>query len=270
MELVGGLLMRTHDPLQVVVMRYAAHLLVLVPLGLMISGGNLFRTRRPVLQLLRGFCMFLMPLLLVAAMREAGASWGWSVFWMVLPLCLAASMLLGERPPLGAWLVAGAGVVGGWLLRGSPTGFVVSTALALGSAAAFGGYLLLTRVLREERLTTSLLYTAAGALLPTLLITSGVPSLGAGELAPALGLGLLSLVILGALDVALASAGLAHVLPWLVLIPVLEEIPGGGGAGVRAIFGGVLILGALALWVAGARSGDDPAPPPAERPGNHD
>lgn len=254
-EAVGGLLMARHTPYQVVVLRYSAHLVILLPLALLRSGTDLFRTRRPVLQLVRGFSMFLMPVVFVAGSMSGGAAWVWSAFWCLVVLVLLGALLLGERPASTAWVVAGVGFVGSWFARGSPTGSLGAAGFGVASAVCFGGYVVLSRLLREEDLGTSLFYTAVGALVPTLFLAAPVwVSLTTADLLPALGLGGLSLLILGSIDLSLERSTLSRVAPWLVAVPALEVVVGAGlghgTPGRRALFGCGLIMAALILWAA--------------------
>lgn len=254
-ESVGGLLMSRHSPYQVVTLRYSAHLVLLLPLALLHSGFRVFRTRRLGLQLLRGFSMFLMPVVFVAGSRTAGAAWVWSAFWCILALVLLGARLLGERPVPSAWIVVAVGFVGSWFARGSPTGGFAAAGFGVASALCFGGYIVLSRVLRQEDLATSLVYTAIGALVPTLVLAAPVwVPLDTADILPALGLGALSLCILGSIDLSLEESTLSRAVPWLVVVPALEVAAGGllghGLPGRRALFGSALVLAAFLLWTA--------------------
>ncbi|HLV27277.1 MAG TPA: hypothetical protein VKZ41_13290, partial [Gemmatimonadales bacterium] len=84
-----------------------------------------------------------------------------------------------------------------------------------------------SRVLREEKLIASLFYTAVGALLPMSLFVWPVwtPVTGA-DIVPALITGLLSLLILGAFDLATEAAPVSAVAPLIPLVLVWETLIG--------------------------------------------
>jgi drug/metabolite transporter (DMT)-like permease len=254
-EAAGGILLTRHDPFEVVALRYSAHLALLLPVAFWHSGFDLLRTERPVLQLVRGAVMFLMPVLFLAGSSTAGAGWVWSCFWSTVLIVLFGALLVGERPVATAWAVAGIGLVGSWFSRGSPTGPAEAGLFGVASAVCFAGYVVLSRVLRDEALETSLFYTAVGALVPTLVLAAPAwVSPTAVDLLPVVGLGALSLLILGSIDLSLERAGLASVAPWLIAVPALEVVAstalGHGLPGRRALFGCGLIVAGLALWAA--------------------
>lgn len=221
---IGGELARRQHPLQVVWLRYAAHLVLLCLLCLPRGGLRSFATRRAGLQLLRGTMMFGMPICFLLAVSAGPAEWVWAVFWGVpLLALLGARVMLGERTSGTAWVTTLVGWVGALTILRPPLGGAASTALALGMAATFAGYLLLSRVLREEPLTASLFYTGVGAVLPTTFLLGGHwTPLGVQDVVRVLALGAASLLFLACLDLALERARLLLVAPLLYGVLVFE------------------------------------------------
>lgn len=266
LELTGTSLMPRHHALQVVFLRYAAHLVLLLAVLLPLRGLAGLRTRRPVLQLLRGACMFGMPLCYVLAVDFTSGAWIWSVFWTMPALALiGAAVFLGERPMAAAWVTVALGALGAALIRGPDIGGLIGTAIATGMAGTFAAYMVLSRALKDEPLGASLFYTALGAIIPTVLIVWRVwTPLVPADLVPALAVGALSIIILGMFDVALDTASAAVTVPLLTLVPVWEAAAMGGLRGElpgsRAIAGiAVIGLGVLALLLARRRGTTAPA-----------
>lgn len=268
-ELSGGMLARNgHHLAQVVAFRYAAHLLLLLALVLPFRGVRALRTGRPGLQLLRGVCMFGMPAGYILAAGFTSNAWIWTVFWLV-PVGIVAGgrLLLGERAPAGAWWVVLLGAVGAALVMRAGVGGLEGTAFALIMGGSFGGYVLLSRVLRGEALAASLFYTAVGALTPMLPFVWVVfrPVTWA-DVVPALVTGLLSLLILGILDSVAETApvwrtavALPLVVLWELLVSVLHRgaEPGTGGlVGVVVILFSAFLAGRLLL--SSGQPGDAP------------
>lgn len=228
LEFTGVSLMVRHHAVQVVFLRYAGHLLLLVPIVLARRGVGAFATRRPVLQLVRGLAMAGMPACYVLAADFASSGWIWSIFWsMPLLALIGAALLLGERVPRLAWVTAFVGVAGAALIRGAAGGSIVGSIIALAMGGTFATYVVLSRLLRDEPLTASLFYTAVGAFVPTALVVGKVwtPMLPQ-EYLPAIVVGALSIIILGVLDLALERGTVAALAPLLTLIPVWEVIVG--------------------------------------------
>src|SRR3954464_15218249 len=95
---------------EVVFVRYGTQLaLMLVFCGPRV-GTRLYRTRRPVLQVIRSVAMFGMPLLFLAAAARVALNTAWAIFW-IAPLLI---MALDRRAAGGAtrWIAAAAGFAG--------------------------------------------------------------------------------------------------------------------------------------------------------------
>jgi len=222
LEHSGALLMR-HHAFQIVFLRYAAHLVLLLAIVLPVAGPSKLRTKRAGLQLLRGLCMFCMPLWFVLGRDAGDVRWVWSIFWtMPLLSVIAASLLLRERLYRGAAIAALAGAAGAIAIIGGEAGSRATVfGIAMGGSAA--GYMVLSRLLRDESLPASLFYTAIGAGVPTGLIVWRVwTPVIASEVLAILMIGALSLLILGAIDLSLESGPVSLTVPILALIPAWE------------------------------------------------
>ena len=257
-EAFGGLLMQNHHAAQVVALRYIAHLILLAAFVLPRSGPGAFSTSRPGLQLLRGLCMFGMPAGFILAVGGAAIGWVWAVFWLMPAMALAGGMLLSERPALHAWVAVLAAPFAAAAIWEAVPGGVAGTAAALLMGGSFAGYVVLSRVLRTEKLSASLFYTAIGALVPMCLFVWKVwtPVL-ATDIVPALITGLISVMVLGAFDLAAESAPVAEFAPLIPLVLVWELLLGSLQHG-RPMFtadvaGMLLVLAGTLVFVARQR-----------------
>ena len=225
-EAFGGMLMERHAAAQVVALRYITHLLLLGLFVVPRYGLRVFATQRPGLQLLRGLCMFGMPAGFILAASVTQVDWIWTIFWFMPAIALIGAMLImHERPDLfarAAALVAPLGAAAIW--EASP-GNLPGTAASLLMGASFAGYIVLSRVLRDEKLFASLFYTAVGALLPMCLFVWQVwTPVTAADIVPTLVTGVLSLFILGTFDVAVDAAPVTVVAPIISLALVWELV----------------------------------------------
>lgn len=158
---VGLALQSRYQVMQIVWLRYAAHLAA-VMLIWGIRRPTLWRTRRPLFQILRSLMMLAMPASFAWAIRE-GVSLDFvqTLFWTApLQIVVLAWVFLREPPPLTAWGAAVFGAVGsaaifGHLFAGSPLGIV----LALAGSLSFSSYVVMTRSLRTDPASTNLFYT---------------------------------------------------------------------------------------------------------------
>ena len=251
LEFTGISLMPRHHAMQVVFLRYAAHLMLILALLLPRGGVRALHTRRPVLQLLRGGAMFGMPACYVLAAEFASGRWIWSVFWTMPALALIGAVLvLGERPRAFAWAAVGLGAVGAAAIRGADGGGLIGTVIALGMASSFAAYVVLSRILRDEALGASLFYTALGAIVPAALVVWFVwTPLVAADYLPVVAVGALSIIILGTLDLSMEAAPAAVTIPLLSLVPIWET---GATVLLRQSLPGTLQLAGVAVIAAGA------------------
>jgi drug/metabolite transporter (DMT)-like permease len=126
---------------------------------------------------------------------------------------------------------------------------------------SFAGYLVLSRVLRDEPLSTSLFYTGAGALVPISLVVWRVwTPVTLSDVVVAILTGVLSLLILACFDLAVEAGPLSLVAPMLTLVPAWELGMGIAmhGRSVHAIeaIGVVLVVGAAMLGAQAWRPSD--------------
>jgi drug/metabolite transporter (DMT)-like permease len=153
----------SYSAVQIVWWRYAAHL-VMVGVVWGVRGKLQWRTKRPLHNFARAMLMVIMPGSYTLALYSGAPADGvWAVFW-VTPLLIVAlgAMFLREIPSAIVVVLAILGAIGAciffWRLPAMPP---VAIALALAQAAAFSLYVVMTRDLRHEPVSSNLLYTAA-------------------------------------------------------------------------------------------------------------
>lgn len=226
-----------HYPLvQIVGMRYAVHLLVLAALCVPRSGWRrLVVTRRPFLQLGRGFCMFVMPASFIAGGAGLSANDIWSMFWLSPIMIVAlAWWWLGERFPSMVWGFVLVACAGAFAIYGQPPRFAISTALPVLGALSFAIYVVLSRHLRDEPIETNLFYTGLGAFVCMLpfAIMEWQP-IQVEDVWRIVAIGVIGLVLLMLLDLSLDYMPASFVAPFLYGAVVCE-------AGLRVLLSGHL------------------------------
>lgn len=264
---VGAQFQNQYHLLQIVWCRYAVHLLAVLLIWGRSDTARLWRTRRPVFHALRSLCMLVMPL--GFAMAVYGGMPGhtvWALFWIApLLILMLARGWLGERVPAPAWLAAALGAVAALLLLGlaRPVDLgLVGWPLAM--AASFAVYVAMTRQLRDEAVHTNLFHTAAGVFL---VLTVFMPSVWVTptlhDLAVLVGIGLVGLFGLWALDRACEAGPLASSTPVLFLhlagMFVIESLARGAAPSARQAM--ALALVALVLLIAWHVGAAHRAPP---------
>ncbi|GGC78284.1 hypothetical protein [Chelatococcus reniformis] len=149
--------------LQIVWCRYAVHLMIVLLIWGQRTPVTFWRTSRPVSHVCRSLMMIVMPgSFAIALAHGIAVEFVWSMFWMAPALIIAiAAVCLKERPP---WAVVAASFVGA-LCVAAMFGHVRSPSLsaiglALAAAGSFSLYVVLTRSLREQPLSTNMFYTA--------------------------------------------------------------------------------------------------------------
>lgn len=224
-EFTGGMLIQNHSMVQVVALRYVAHLFLML-LIIPFIGKAAFSTDRKLLQLFRGLCMFGMPAGYILSRGFISNSWAWVVFWIAMAGTIAiAALLLRESGRRTGWIPLSLLVVAAWAVLDATPASWLGSLFAGVMGISFAGYLILSRILREERLEASLLYTAIGALVPMIVPAYLAWSpLALGEIVPMLLTGALSLLILGSFDVALTKGSLWVVGGMLPLVIVFEVL----------------------------------------------
>jgi drug/metabolite transporter (DMT)-like permease len=255
-EALGAHVGPRYSPVQVVWTRYAVHLVVLVAVVVLRGRASRLRAQRPGVQFLRSSMMLGMPTAFVLALRVQAPNEVWSVFWLSPLIALAlGALVLAEAVPPPRWWATAAGGVGAWLVLAPSTqpsrrGAVLSLVMA----ACFAGYVVLTRMLKEEWAESKLLFTALGvflALTPALPTVWRTPA--PGSLAIMALVGVVGLGGLWALDRALEAAPVSLFAPvaytqlfWLLVVwAALGTEP----LTPRALLGGCLILASAAYAV---------------------
>jgi drug/metabolite transporter (DMT)-like permease len=156
--LASGLLLSSQDALAktltaayplllVVCLRYLAQNLLMLGLFGPRMGLGLVRTRRPVLQLMRGLSLVGVTLLFYAGLRYIPLGEATAVIFLAPLVVVVLSVLwLKEVVSRGVWLAVGGGLLGVLLIvRPGGALFTPASLLPLGAAFCFGLYQLLTR-----------------------------------------------------------------------------------------------------------------------------
>jgi drug/metabolite transporter (DMT)-like permease len=255
-EALGYLVSKRYHFVQIVGMRYAVHLIVLLAICMLTSRRVPLKTSHPGLQILRGVCMFVWPASFIVAISTMPGRDLWALFW-VTPLLIAvfAHWVLEERfRPLGWVLLACAHV--GALLMLSPDRQVlgVTAAFALIAALAFAVYITLSRSLRDEPLATSLFYTGLTVLICSApFVALSWQPIETRDLAAITGIGAFGLLALYCVDRALQLAPASFVAPflygavaWEVALQVLgtHELPSS-----RTVLGAAIVFVVAAWWL---------------------
>lgn len=271
-EALTGLLLHRYGLGQLVWMRFALHLLLVLLIWGRTRPAALLRTRRPGLHLIRAAALVAMPVCWTLGVRRGlPAATLMSVFWLAPLIILAmARLTLRERVAPRLWVATALASVGVFVLTGPhrlPA--VVLLVYPIGMALSFSVFLVLTRVLRHEPEPVGLVYVGLGvcALL--------APAVAGSWIAPRpldlLLTGAVALVGIGALLAMgrlVAGSRLSRSAPMAYLqIPFAmglgwslgRDAPGWhGGAGLA-----VVLLSVLLAWRHAASLAGEPAEDPA-------
>ena len=227
-EAVGGAIFRGSSPLpQVVWLRYAFHLAVMLVLFGVADRFRFIRTHRPVLHLGRSLCMLVMPLCFAFAAQTQSARSVFGVFWVAPLLVLLMARLLGMSAPRVVWLATLVATLGAIFVYRPPIiGMGWAAVFAVGMAASFSAYIVLTRELdRTEPILTNLFYSALGVFLA---LSVGAPlywePLGARQLVGGAALAISGLVGLWLLELGIRRDTPARLAPFLFTQVVVEEL----------------------------------------------
>lgn len=252
-EVIGAWLPDHPSPYQVVWVRYGTHLFVmLVVLGPR-YGTALFKTSHLHLQIGRGLLMLGMPICFILGTRFMTLDDIWAIFWFVLLLgsMLLAMLVLYERPAWPVWLAATLAVVGVVLMLNPDLNWLRPAMLwPIGMGACFGLYLISLRLSHNESVLPTLFYTAVAVFVP---LSFGLPfywrPLTWANAAGMALIGLLGLLLLYALDKALARGSIGLVAPYLLSVPLwmlgLDVLRAHTTMSISTLFGSFLLVGAL-------------------------
>jgi drug/metabolite transporter (DMT)-like permease len=253
MEELGRRVPRAYSPYQLVLVRYAAHLALMLLVFAPRLGRGLVQTRRPVVQWVRSLLMLGMPACFIAAIRWMPSDDVWALFWAApLGAAAAARLFIGERIPPRRWLALAVGLAGaGVAMRPSVAALRSAAVLAIGMSACFAAYVVMTSILRTERTATNLFYTALGVFL-ALGVAAPVfwRPLTLSALAPMVAVGWVGFVGLYALDRSLAQVEISAIAPLLYLevvfaLPVL--VMSGQSIG-RSALAGAGVIAVMSVW----------------------
>jgi drug/metabolite transporter (DMT)-like permease len=254
-EVLAAHLTKQYSPYQVVWTRYAAHLAFMLAVWGWREPAKLWRTRRPVYQLGRSLLMLGMPACWIAAMQVGvGAGVLIAVFWLApLMIVALARIFLAETVDAWSWLSCGVAILGAVLMHGKgPMPGANTWVFPLGAALCFAGYVVMTRPLRHESTRANLFYTAFGvfiALSPAMPFVWVTPN--AHDLAILIGIGLVGLAGLYALDRMAAAAPVSVTAPVAAMQLAFTVLPGIVLQHVvpdRLELVGLVLIGAVALF----------------------
>lgn len=227
LELLGGTVIGTMHPLQLVWLRYGVHLLLLIVL--VPAGGPhaLVRTRHPGIQVARSLLMLGMPVFWLKAAGHMPHPTIMSVFWLApFMAMLAAIPCLREWPTRRDVALSIAGYVT-MLLILQPPAPVGRRGLFWGllMAACYALYIVGARWLRREPTAVNLFHSALSvfvALTPVVVAVGTIPPVSAW--AVIVGVGALGLLMLFLIDRATHLAPIGATAPMGYVQPVAESL----------------------------------------------
>ncbi len=164
-----------YPPVFVTMIRYWAFGLFTIVLAAKMRGGIIAtaRTRRPVLQVIRGLLLAAQVVVVISCFAVIGLAHSQAIFSATpILIALLAMPLLGERVGWRRWTAIGAGLVGVLLILKPDSGFFdVTLLLAVLSCFLFAFYVIATRLVsRDDSSMTSFFYTGVvGAIAMTLV-----------------------------------------------------------------------------------------------------
>ena len=194
-------LVRDHSLWVVVWARYAGQMVVVTPFAWHRAGPGFWRTRKPGLQLLRSLFLVLATLGFWGGLRYLPLAEASSITFLAPSFVVVLSWpLLRERATRARQIASTVGFIGILILL-RPGSAVMHPAVVLLLAAALANalYQLLTRRLLDEKLPTTLFYSAS---VGTVVLTLGLPF--ATDVPRLMAIGIAPLVLLGVL------AGIGH------------------------------------------------------------
>ncbi len=269
-EGLGGAVLAAIPALELIWLRYAVHLTLLLIASRTHAGMTLLRTRYPAVQVGRSLLMLGMPVCWLMAAARMPMPTVMAIFWTTPLFAIAgAALFLHERPSLRETALVVAGTAGILLVlnpaappgRGGPV-------LALGMSGCYALYLVATRWLRREPTSVNLFHTALTVfvvLTPVMPFIWRVPPVSIwGTIVL---IGALGLVLLFFVDRALHHATVAATAPLGFLQPAAEVVLFGAALGVLPSslmrVGLLIVASVVAVCVLRRR---ESAAPSSERP----
>lgn len=270
-EWLPTLLTPGYSLFQVVWVRYATHLLLLLIILGPRHGRALWATRSPRLQIGRGLLMLVMPASFILSLSRVQVGEVLAGFWLSPLWMLAfAVTVLRDRAPWPLWGAALASTLGALLILRPTAGVLAAAPFGLGMALSFSLYVVLTRALRTEPTAVNLFYSALAVFVPLTFVLPAVwRPIGLGDGLVMMAIGLVGLAVLWALDKACEHVS-THILAplfalQLVLYTGLAPLAGGSWPGKLALAGAALIVGGASVALRAAarpeapeRAGVDP------------
>ncbi|MGW9331884.1 DMT family transporter [Bosea sp. NPDC055594] len=272
-DVMGKWLVATYTVGQVLLLRSAAALLVIIPFVVKQGVGRTLRPERPGLQLLRvtlGSCEVALFYWAVSYLPLADTM----TLWLAAPVwaVVLAALLLGERVDAGRWLAVAAGFVGVAIaLNPSGQSLSLPALIALVGSFSFAAMMITGRQLRGTPDVTLVFWQTLGALvmglllLPTGWVTPTLADLGLLAL-----LGIIAMVAHLCVTRSLKLAEASVVVPYQYTLIVWALVFGwfvfGDWPTPAMLLGAALIVAAgLALLVLERRAGNAAAEAAKER-----
>jgi drug/metabolite transporter (DMT)-like permease len=248
-EILGGLIPRGYSPVQTVWSRYLVHLLFMIAVFGPRQGKTLLRTGCIGLQVSRALLMLGMPLCFIWGAAILPVRVVWLLSWGSVMMMLALGWLLLREPVApGAWIAAGAGWVGIWVMSGSDLPPVSWRYLApLGMGFCFALYVTMTKRMPTENTYAKLFHTALWVFLPLSLVLPlrwKMPS--PQVLGIYCSIGLLGYLALFFLDKSIELAPTSLTAPLIYTMPLwlafLNYLVAGKLLGGMAVAGALIVL----------------------------
>jgi drug/metabolite transporter (DMT)-like permease len=187
-DVITKRLASTLPPPEVAWMRYVTFALVVIPVVLLKGGPALLRSRRPGLQVLRGFGMVGSSLLFIESLPYLPLADATAIFFVSPILIMALSVIvLGESVGWRRWSAAALGFIGVMIVVRPGTGAFQSAALLpMIGASSWAVGAVVTRKIGGDHAFTTLAYSALvgtlvlSALMPFNWVTPDATEIGLG------------------------------------------------------------------------------------------
>jgi len=177
---------RTLPPLEVAFFRYLVAAIIAALVFWPTRVPNAWRTRRPLLQILRGLCLLGSTVFNFVALGHLQLAETMSIsFSAPLLIALLSGPLLGERIGRSRWLLIGVGFVG-VLVVAKPTGgtFHPAMLIAFANTLCYAIYAVVTRRLAGvDSVASMLIFSTA---LPVVVLAPALPAIWVWPSAPSL------------------------------------------------------------------------------------
>jgi drug/metabolite transporter (DMT)-like permease len=159
--------------------RYFFHFLFMAAYVAAIGDRALLRTRRPRLQLARGFTVFIFAIFLFAALKYLPQAEATAISFVApLLILVLAGPLLGERVGWARWAAALAGFAGMLIIVRPGSGLAtIGVVFAIATLVCNAAFQLMSRklALTEHPITTVFLSSLIGTVGATVLLPFGLP-----------------------------------------------------------------------------------------------